>query len=109
MEKRLIDQLAFIGKLNVQLEGLEEKYESARTEQFQETVTEWINEKKSKIADVEDDVADIEDKLKDVKTRTEELSDKIRDVEASKKEIAGKIDEVKKKLSKVKPADKPTA
>lgn len=109
MEKRLIDQLAFIGKLNVHLDELDEKYESARTEQFRETVTEWINEKKAKIADVEDDVADIEDKLKDVKTRTEELSDKIRDIEVSKKEISSKIDEVKKKLGRVKPADKSPA
>lgn len=108
LEKRLIDQLAFIGKLNVQLEGLDEKYESARTDQFAETVAEWINEKKAKIADVEDDVADLEDKLKDVKTRTEELSDKIRDIEVSKKEISNKIDEVKKKLGRVKPADKTT-
>jgi hypothetical protein len=107
LEKRLVDQLAFIGKLNIQLDGLDEKYESARTDQFRETVTEWINEKKSKIADVEDDIADLEDKLKDVKTRTEELSDKMREVETSKKEITAKIEEVKKKLSKVKSEVKP--
>lgn len=109
LEKRLIDQLAFIGKLNVQLDGLDEKYESARTDQFRETVTEWINEKKSKIADVEDDVADLEDKLKDVKRRTDELSDKIREVETSKEEIRSKIEEVKKKLGRITTADKPAA
>ncbi len=109
LEKRMTDQLAFLEKMNIQADGLEDKYNSARTDQFRETVQEWIEEKKAKIADVEDDIADMEDKLKDVKTKTEDLSDKIRDLEVSKADIAKKIEEVKKNLSRVNRPDKTTA
>ena len=105
----MIDQLAFVGKLNLQLEGLDEKFENARTDQFRETVGEWMEEKKAKIADIEDDVADMEDKLKDVKENTDELSGKIRDIESSILEIKNKIGEVQKKLPRTKTSDKTEA
>lgn len=98
LESRLDNQQDFLRKLNDQLDDLEEKYSSAWNDNFKDKVSDWIDDKKSKISDVESDIDSIEDKIRDVKNNIDELPDKIRDVEKSIDEIESKIDEVRAKL-----------
>lgn len=98
LETRLENQQDFLRKLNDQLDDLEDKYSSAWNDNFKDKVSDWIDDKKSKISDVESDIDNIEDKIRDVKNNIDELPDKIRDVEKSIDEIESKIDEVRAKL-----------
>ena len=98
LESRLDNQKDFLRKLNDQLDDLEDKYSSAWNDNFKDKVSDWIDDKKSKISDVESDIDSIEDKIRDVKNNIDELPDKIRDVEKSIDEIESKIDEVRAKL-----------
>ena len=98
MEKVLENQEEFLEKLKGQLEKLEDDYSEAWSDSFRDRVSEWIDSKKDKIKEVEDDIESIELKIADVKTNIRELLDKIREVENSIDEIERKIDEVKGKL-----------
>lgn len=98
LETRLENQQDFLRKQNDQLDDLEDKYSSAWNDNFKDKVSDWIDDKKSKISDVESDIEKIEDKIRDVKNNIDELPDKIRDVEKSIDEIESKIDEVRAKL-----------
>jgi predicted S18 family serine protease len=98
LEKRLDNQQDFLRKLNDQLDDLEDKYSSAWSNNFRDRVSDWIDDKKSKISEVEDDIAGIENKIRDVKNNIDELPNKIRGVEKSIDEIENKIYEVRAKL-----------
>ncbi len=98
LEKRLDNQQDFLRKMNDQLDDLEDKYSSAYSDNFRDKVSDWIDDKKSKISEVENDIESIEDKIKDVEKNIDELPDKIREVEKSIDEIESKIEEVRGKL-----------
>lgn len=98
LEKRLDNQQDYLRTLNDQLDDLEEKYSSAWNDSFKDKVSDWIDNKKSKISEVENDIDSIEEKIRDVKNSIDEISVKISEVEKSIEEIENKIEEVRGKL-----------
>jgi hypothetical protein len=98
LQARLNNQQDYLNTLNNDLEELEDKYSGAWNDDFKDKCSGWIDKKKDKISEVENDIDSIEDKIKDVERNIDELPEKISEVKSSINELENKIDEVKEKL-----------
>lgn len=100
LESRLENQQDFLRKIKGQLDDLEDKYNDAHSDSFRDRVSGWIDEKKSKISEVEDDIDQLKDKIRDVENDIEELPDKIRNIENDIEELEKKVDDARGKLDR---------
>lgn len=98
LEDRLERQQDFLEKLNDQLDDLEEKYANAWDTNFKDKISQWIEEKKSKIVEVEDGIHSLQDKIEDVKENVFELPDRIKSIDTSITTLEIKINAAKNKV-----------
>ncbi|HEY9704962.1 MAG TPA: TIR domain-containing protein, partial [Allocoleopsis sp.] len=97
LEYRLEGQQDFLEKLNTQLDDLEDKYASAWDSNLKDKISQWIEEKKIKITEVEEDIHNLQDKIEDVKENVYELPDRIKSIETSITTLEIKINAAKNK------------
>lgn len=97
LEDRLERQQDFLEKLNTQLDDLEDKYASAWDSNFKDKISQWIEEKKIKITEVEEGIHSLQDKIEDVKENVYELPDRIKSIERSITTLEIKINAAKNK------------
>lgn len=98
LEDRLERQQDFLEKLNDQLDDLEDKYANAWDTNFKDKISQWIEEKKIKIVEVEDGIHSLQDKIEDVKENVFELPDRIKSIETSITTLETKINAAKNKV-----------
>jgi len=98
LESRLESQRTFLEKLNDQLDDLEDKYANAWDTNFKDKISQWIDEKKLKIADVENSIHSLEDKIESVRDNISELPNRIKSIESSITILETKINSVKQNV-----------
>lgn len=72
LEERLEKSCAFLNSQNDQLYELREKRDSARTDDFRQTVEGWISSREDKISDAERQIDELKDKIYEAKARLNE-------------------------------------
>jgi len=100
LEDRLENQKDFLRKKEEHLEKLEDDYSNAWSDSFRDKCSDWINDAKDKIREVESDIDGLEVKIREIENEIEELQDKVREAENDIDSLKEKIQEVKDKLNK---------
>ncbi len=94
LQNRLQSQQDYLPKLAHQIIELEEKQASAWSDAHREKIGTWIEEKNVKIAEINNDVLNMQDKITEVQKNIEDLPAKKLELEISIAEIKLKIEEV---------------
>lgn len=81
LEDRLENQKDYLRKKEEHLEKLEDDYDNAWSDSFRDKCSDWIDEAKDKIREVESDIDSLEDKIREIENEIDELPDKIKEAE----------------------------
>lgn len=100
LEDRLDNQKNFLRKKEEHLEKLEDDYSNAWSDSFRGKCSDWIDEARDKIREVESDIDGLEDKTREIENEIEELPEKIKEAENDIEVLKEKIEEVKDKLNR---------
>jgi len=96
---RFVNQQDFVKKITEDLLDMEEKLQTAWSDNFKERMTEKVEQKKTKIAEVNADIAVVTFKIVEVEKDIEEILKKIEIIEKSTNEMKIKAEEIKNSLS----------
>jgi uncharacterized phage infection (PIP) family protein YhgE len=92
------NQRDFLGKLRDQLDDLREKRsDSSNSSNYRERVSGWINEKESKINEVESGIDGLNGKIRDAERQLDDLPSKIRELEAGIEDLRKKVDSCRRR------------
>lgn len=98
VQQSLEKQERFLVRQERHLEDLEDKYYSARSENYRNKVSEWMDEAENRITDVEQSIVSKNAKIKEVEESIVEISNKIVEVQENIEQLETKIKDVKAKL-----------
>ena len=97
-QTRLQNQREFLKKITEDLQDMQEKMNTAWTENFKERMAEKVGFKETKIAEVNKDIEEVNSKVKEVEKDISEITEKVASVVKSNEELKQKIEEVKKNM-----------
>ncbi len=95
---RLKNQNEFLAKITEDLADMQEKLNTAWTDNFKERMAEKVTQKETKIAEVKRDISEVTAKLAEVEKDIVEITEKVANIDKSTEELKLKIEEVKKNL-----------